>query len=449
MRVYLETYGCQMNEADSELALGVLEKKGYQRTLDIAEADVVLVNTCAVRQHAEERVLGRLGYFSTFKSRKPNMVIGVLGCMGQHLKERLLALSHGGGVVDLVVGPDGYRRLPELIERARGGDPFVDIRLDRNELYSDLEPLRAQGVRAWVPIMRGCNRFCTFCIVPLVRGRERCLPVTAVLDQVKKCVEAGFREIVFLGQTVNSYRDEESDFADLLRLTNEIDGVERIRFTSPHPADMSDEVINAMAECEKVMPQLHLPLQSASNSVLEHMKRGYTIEQFDEIVGKLRHRVPGIALGTDIIVGFHNESEQDFLATYEYLERTRFDSAFMFKYSRREGTRSYRWGDTVPEEEKNRRLQAIIQLQEKISAEINQGWIGKTVEVLVEGRSKKGEGQLSGKSPQFKTVVFPDDGSACGDKVMVRITEATAHTLIGEHSFGDSKQRGNDMNKEV
>jgi len=431
-KLYIETYGCQMNEADSELALGILQDKGYTRTYEIAESDVILVNTCAVREHAEERILGRLGYFSTIKSRKPDIVVGVLGCMGQHLQDQLLTPSNGADGVDLVIGPDGYRRLPELIDRARGSDPFLDVRLDRHELYSDVDPLRTEGVRAWVSVMRGCDKFCTFCIVPFVRGRERCLPAATVLEQVTRCADEGFQEIVFLGQTVNSYRDGDTDFGDLLRRANDVPGVERIRFTSPHPAKMTDSVIDAMADCGKVMPQLHLPLQSASDAMLERMQRSYTIDEYDEIVGKLRQRIPDIALGTDIIVGFHGETEEDFLATHEYMKRTRFDSAFMFKYSMREGTRSCKWGDTVSEEGKGSRLRTVIELQEGISAEINRSWVGREVEVLVEGESKNGDGQLSGKSRQFKTVVFPGNGCMPGDIRSLRVRGATAHTLIGE-----------------
>lgn len=429
-KLYLETYGCQMNEADSEVILGHLRGHGYQRTQDITEADVVLVNTCAVREHAEERIFGRLGYFSTYKTRKPELVVGVLGCMGQHLKQKLLEFPQSGGVVDLVVGPDGYRRLPQLIAQARDGDPFLDVRLDRDELYTDIEPLRAEGVRAWVSIMRGCNKFCTFCIVPFVRGRERCLPSGVVLDQVKQCADQGFKEIIFLGQTVNSYRYEDVSFADLLCLANEVEGIERIRFTSPHPSDMTDDVIDAMAVCDKVMPQLHLPLQSASNRVLEHMKRTYTVEQYDEVVQKIREKVRDIALGTDIIVGFHGETEEDFLHTYDYMRKNRYDSAFMFQYSLREGTRAFPWGDTVPEEEKGRRLQAIIDLQEKVSAEVNQGLIGESVEVLIEGDSRKVASQMFGKSRQFKTVVFPKNGHRPGALAELSVTSATGHTLM-------------------
>lgn len=430
-KLYLETYGCQMNEADSELVLGHLRPHGYERTREIAEADVVLVNTCAVREHAEERIFGRLGFFSTYKARNPDLVVGVLGCMGQHLKQKLLDAPQAGSVVDLVVGPDGYRRLPQLIMQARDEEPFLEVRLDRDELYTDLQPVRTEGVRAWISIMRGCDKFCSFCIVPFVRGRERCLPLSAVLDQVKRCADEGYREVLFLGQTVNSYRDGSVTFADLLDRTNEVEGIERIRFTSPHPSDMSDDLIEAMGECDKVMPQLHLPLQSASNRVLEHMKRTYTIEQYDTIVHKLRDRVQGLALGTDIIVGFHDETEEDFLATYEYMEKTRYDSAFMFKYSLREGTRAYPWGDTMPEGEKGRRLQAIIDLQERISLEINRSWVGRTVEVLIEGESKKAESQLFGKSSQFKTVVFSNEGHRAGETVPVQVEDATAHTLFG------------------
>jgi tRNA-2-methylthio-N6-dimethylallyladenosine synthase len=308
------------------------------------------------------------------------------------------------------------------------------VRLDRDETYADITPVRGEGIRAWVTVMRGCDKFCTFCIVPYVRGRERSVPLAALLDQVRVLADQGYKEVVYLGQTVNAYRDGEHDFADLLRRTAEIDGIERIRFTSPHPSDMSERVIDAMATCAKVAPYLHLPLQSGSNRVLDRMKRGYTIEHYTTLVERLRSAIPGLALSTDIIVGFPGEEEVDFQATHKIMAEVRYDSAFMFKYSAREGTKAYKWQETVSEEEKGQRLQTIIALQERIAAEINRQTIGQTVEVLIEGPAKRPTGWLSGKTRQFKTTVFPGAGVQPGNLVSVRVASTTAHTLIGEAS---------------
>ncbi len=418
--VYIETYGCQMNVADSELMRGHLARSGYTAASDPAEADVILLNTCAIREHAEERIFGRLGTLAQYKLRKPHLQIGLAGCMAQHFRDRLLDR------LDFVVGPDAYRRLPELLS----GDPFVDVRLDREETYADIAPERGDGVRAWITIMRGCDKFCTFCIVPGKGGRERSVPASAVLEQVRDAAARGYREVVFLGQTVNAYRDGDTDFAALLRAADAIDGIERIRFTSPHPSDMSDAAIAAMASCAKVSPQLHLPLQSGSTPVLERMARGYTADEYLRLVERLRAAVPELALSTDIIVGFPGETERDFELTLELMRTVRYDSAFMFKYSRRDHTRAAKWDETVDEVDKTRRLQAVIALQEHVAAEINAGWIGREVEVLVEGPAKRPAGWLAGKTPQFKTAVLPAGAAHCGDLVRVRVADATAHTLI-------------------
>jgi tRNA-2-methylthio-N6-dimethylallyladenosine synthase len=422
--VYVESFGCQMNLADTELMLGHLVRSGYECTKDPAAADVILVNTCAIRDHAEERIYGRLGALARHKLERPHVRIGLTGCLAQHARETLLDLVP---CLDFVVGPDAYRRLPRLIE----GGPFVDVRLDRDETYADLAPQREAGVRAWVTIMRGCDRFCTFCVVPYVRGRERSLPADAVLDQVRSAAAEGYREVVFLGQTVNAYRHGGVDFGALLRRANEVDGIVRFRFTSPHPCDMTDSVISAMADCEKVCPQIHLPVQSGSTPVLTRMDRGYSAAEYLRLVERLRTAVPEIALSTDIMVGFPGESAKDFEATLDLMRATRFDHAFMFKYSRREHTRAAKWDESVSEEEKGRRLQEVIQLQERISAEINAKAVGTEVEVLVEGPARRSAGRLVGKTPQFKTTVFPGEVAAVGSVVTVRVQDSTAHTLIG------------------
>ena len=427
-KLYVETYGCQMNLADSELMLGLLQPHGFESTPRPDAADVILVNTCAIRERAEERIVGRLGDLRKYKARKPGVVLGLTGCMAQHHRDRLLAKAP---FLDLVLGPDSYRSLPDLLAQTEADEPLVSVRLDRNETYADVRPARETGIRAWVTVMRGCDKFCTFCIVPFVRGRERSLPAAALLDQVRALAEQGYKEVVYLGQTVNAYRDGDVDFGRLLRDTARIDGIERIRFTSPHPSDMDDGVIDALADCAKVAPYVHLPLQAASNRVLERMARGYTVEAYAALVDRLRAAVPGLALSTDVIVGFPGEDDADFRATRDFMAETRYDFAYMFKYSAREGTKAYQWDETVSEAEKGRRLQEIIRLQEAIGARRNRALVGDRVDVLVEGPAKKPDGWLAGKDPRFKTVVFPDNGAQPGDLVPVHVTSATAHTLRG------------------
>jgi tRNA-2-methylthio-N6-dimethylallyladenosine synthase len=432
-RVFLETYGCQMNVADSELMAGVLERAGMELVDRAEDADAVILNTCAIREHAELRVLGRLGEFAHLKRKNPDLIVGVAGCMAQHLRKRLFDRKR---VLDLVVGPDGYRDLPGLLRRA-ASVPTSAIRLDRDETYGDLEPRREPGVRAWVTVQRGCDKFCSYCVVPYTRGRERSLPLAELVEQVERATEKGFREIVFLGQTVNSYHDGTHDFADLLRAAAAIPGVLRIRYTSPHPADMNERVIRAMVECEPVMPHVHLPLQSGSDRVLAAMQRSYTLERYQRVLELIRARIPGVAVSTDIIVGFPGETDEDFEATRAYMERSRFDAAFLFKYSARPDTRSFKLPETVDEAGKGRRLALLLEQQQQISGEIHDGYLGREVEVLVDGVSSRGKGgghppQLYGKSREFKTVVWADDGAAPGTLHRVRVVGATPITLLGE-----------------
>ena len=430
--VYIETYGCQMNVADTELILGTLGRHGYERVAGPEAADVILLNTCAIREHAEARVLGRLGDLGRYKTARPSVRLGVTGCMAQHLRDKL---RDAAPQVDLLVGPDGYRHLPALLEpdAADPVDPHLGLRLDPDETYADLPVARESGVRAWITIMRGCDRFCTFCIVPYVRGRERSLPGPVLVEQTRRLVDAGVREVVFLGQTVNAYRCDDWDFARLLRETSRIEGLRRIRFTSPHPAEMTDAAIDAMAECDAVMPQLHLPVQSGSDAILARMERDYTVDAYERLVGKLRARVAGLALSTDVIVGFPGETDADFAATEALMARVGYDSAFLFKYSAREGTRAWKWTDDVPEDEKARRLERLIALQERTSAERNRAQVGRDVEVLVEGPAKRPDGWVFGKSREFRTVVLPGP-AAPGDLVTVRVESATSHTLTGRRS---------------
>jgi len=426
--VYVETYGCQMNVADTELMLGHLAAHGYRRADGPESADVILLNTCAIREHAEQRIYGRLGELSRHKVRRPGVVLGVAGCMAQHLRDRLIERVPQ---VDLVIGPDGYRELPSLVDQARE-EPTLAVRLSRVETYGDLMPARADGVRAWVSIMRGCDKFCTFCIVPYVRGRERSLPADEVIRQVEHAAAEGFKEIVFLGQTVNAYRHENVDFAELLRRADRIEGIERIRFTSPHPADMTDRAVEAIAACDKVMPQVHLPLQSASNAVLERMRRIYTIEAYDELVAKLRDAIPGLALTTDIIVGFPGETETDFEATRAFMRHVRYDGAFIFKYSPRLGAKSAAWEDDVSDAEKTRRITLLVEEQKQTSLERNAASVGAEAEVLVEGPSKKSSDHWFGKTEHFKTAVFRHDNERVGDLVRMKVAAASPYTLFGE-----------------
>lgn len=428
--IFIETYGCQMNVSDSELMTGILTQAGHRTVSDIDDADVILLNTCAIRENAETKVINRLKHLNHRKRREDNLIIGVCGCMAQHLRDKLLDAAP---YVDIVMGPDAYRNLPMALNAVVSGDPFLGLQLNKAEDYADISPIRKEGVRAWLTIQRGCDKMCTFCIVPFVRGRERSIPQKILKDDVERLVDEGFKEIVLLGQTVNSYNDGNHDFGELLWSIADVEGIERVRFTSPHPADATDSMIDAMENCPKVCKQLHLPLQSGSTQVLERMRRTYTAEEYRDLVCKLRERIPEIALSTDVIVGFCGETDQDFTETYTLMEEIRFDSAFMFKYSDREGTLANKMlDDDVPEIEKGRRLNEIISLQEQISADINQSMIGTTVPVLVEGNSKRDSEQYYGKSDTFKTTVFPKDMAHIGDIVNVEIHSATAHTLIGQ-----------------
>jgi tRNA-2-methylthio-N6-dimethylallyladenosine synthase len=426
-RVYLETYGCQMNEADSELIAGVLTHAGLELVERPEDADVLLLNTCAVRAHAEQRVLGRITELGRFKARRPDLLVGVTGCMAQHLRGRLLDHARA---LDFVVGPDGYRDLPALLERA-AREPVAVVRPDPDETYGDLEPRRGPGVRAWVTVQRGCDKFCTYCVVPYTRGRERSLPLADVLREVRRSVAGGCREVVLLGQTVNSWHDGEHDFADLLRAARDVEGLLRVRYISPHPTHMDERLIEVMAEGGPLCPHVHLPLQSASDRVLEAMGRGYTLAQYQDVVARLRAAVPALALSTDIIVGFPGESAEDFQQTLDTLSSTRFDSAFLFKYSARPDTRAFGVEETVSEEEKSRRLAQVIELQHAISGAMNDRWVGREVEALIEGPARRDPGQLYARTAQFKAIFLPNDGSAAGTLRRLRVTAATAITLSG------------------
>jgi len=429
--VYIETYGCQMNLADSELVARILHEAGYALTDRPEDADVILLNTCAVRAHAEDRALGRAAQLGGLRAQRPWLTIGILGCVAQRLGAALPGRTPS---VDLVVGPDGYRRLPALLARPRE-QGLVDVRRDRREAYADLVPLRRTRTNAWVTVSRGCDRFCAFCIVPFVRGRQRCVPPDEVLRQVEEAAARGYREITLLGQTVSSYVFGDTAFAGLLRRVARVPGVARVRFVSPYPADFTPELVEVMASEPAVCAALHLPVQSGSDAQLALMGRGYDVAQYRRLVQQLRQAMPGIVLTTDVMAGFCGETAADFAATLDLLETVRFDAAFMFRYSPRPGTRACtRLRDDVPEEVKIARLERIIATQERISAEINQGHVGAEFEVLVEGPSRRGVGseqRYFGRTEGGKVVVFQDAAPA-NSLVRVRINGATSHTLFGE-----------------
>jgi len=413
--VYVETYGCQMNLNYTEIVLGILSANGYGVASRPEEADVILLNTCAVREHAEQRVLERLNHLKPYKRQKPWLVVGILGCMAERLRSR---------------------KLPQLLEHAFAGEQGIAVRLSRVETYDDIEPLRTEGISAWVSIMRGCDKFCTFCIVPFTRGRERSRPLNSIVAELQRLSERGFKEVTLLGQNVNSYRDPVSgaDFADLLAACAQAVPHMRIRYLTSHPSDMSDKLIETMAAYPNICKYIHLPVQSGSNRILRLMNRGYTVEQYLERIERIRQVMPDCALSTDIIAGFCTETEEDHQATLELLQTVRYDGAYMFKYSPREGTRAWKWGDDVPEEVKLRRLNEIIALQQQISYEVNQEReIGRIHEVLVEGPSKRNPEEWQGRTDTNKVVIFPRTPEcSVGALVRVRIHRATSATLLGE-----------------
>lgn len=432
--VYIETYGCQMNLNDTEIVQGILVRRGFQLAESIEDADVVLLNTCAIRENAERKIHERLKHLRYWRKRRPDMVVGVLGCMAERLRKSLVGEQ---GLVDVVVGPDEYRRLPELIERAFIGEQGIAVKLSRVETYDDITPIRTLGISAWISIMRGCDKFCTFCVVPFTRGRERSRLLESIVREAVQLWEQGFREVTLLGQNVNSYRDPEGkgDFADLLAAVAEAVPCMRIRYTTSHPYDMSDKLIETMASYSNICPYIHLPVQSGSDRILQLMNRHYSVAWYLGRVAKIRATIPHCALSTDIIVGFCTETEEDHRKTLELLETVRYDGAYMFKYSPRENTKAWKMGDDVPDEVKSRRLEEVIALQNRISWEINQGEIGKTHQVLVEGPSKRDPSQWQGRTDTNKVVIFPHVGTQAtyivGDTIRVRIERATSATLFG------------------
>lgn len=419
-----------MNLADTELIMGILHGYGYGLAKELDEADVVLLNTCSIRENAEQRIYGRLGNLKTLKNSNPNLVVGVLGCMAERLRKDLVEEKK---IVDLVVGPDEYRRMPEFIDLAFNGEKGIGVRLSKTETYDDIIPYREDGLSAWISVMRGCDKFCTFCVVPFTRGRERSRSIKSIIEEIKLLSDRGFKEISLLGQNVNSYLDGENDFADLLAASAKVDPTMRIRFTTSHPQDLSDKLLHTIAEHENICNSIHLPVQSGSNRILELMNRTYTIEHYLNLIDKARKLMPDVSLTTDIISGFPTETEEDHKMTLHVMESVRYDGAYMFKYSPREGTKAYRMEDDVTDEIKSRRLQEIIQFQQKIAYDINQTLIGKEQIILVEGTSKKSDEFLSGRTDTNKVVIIPKDKQIkTGDYVSVKINRATQATLFAD-----------------
>ncbi len=425
--VYVETYGCQMNVSDSELMLGKLAAHGYEAVESPEGADVILVNTCAIRDHAEQRVIGRLGELR--RHMKPDTVVGVTGCMAQRLGARLLDQAKH---VSLVIGPDGYRALPDLVEGARRGRRTAATDFDLEEHYEDFQPRRFDRVKAWIPVQRGCDYRCTYCIVPTTRGPERSRRLADVVREAEAVVADGMTEVVVLGQTVNSYHDGEHDFADLLRALGEVNGLRRVRFTSPHPNDFSDRVIAAMAEVPAVCEHVHLPMQSGSSRTLKRMLRRYTREGFLECVGRLREAIPGLSLTTDIIVGFPGETDEDFEETLSAVREVGFDDAFTFKFSPREGTPATRLPAEleVPDEVASGRLERLIDTVRSGAREKNLTQLGRRCEVLVEKVARRGE-LLQTRTRDFRTVLVPGDESLIGSYLDVELTGTTGSTFTG------------------
>ena len=435
-KLYIETYGCQMNVADSEVVASVMQMAGYETTEDINEADAVLLNTCSVRDNAEQKIFHRLDALAAIKRKRP-FIIGVLGCMAERVKADLLEHHHA----DLVAGPDAYLSLPDLTAQAETGHKAINIELSTSETYKDIVPQRLHGARigGFVSIMRGCNNFCHYCIVPYTRGRERSRDVESILREVRDLRDRGFKEVTLLGQNVNSYemRNEESEvrngFPELLRRVAEEAPGMRIRFTTSHPKDMSDETLRVIAEMPNVCKHIHLPVQSGSDRILKLMNRKYTREWYLGRVEAIRRIVPDCGLSTDIFVGYHSETEEDHQLSLSLMREVQYDSAFMFKYSERPGTyASKHLPDDVPEEEKIRRLNELIALQTDISAQQNKKDEGKEFDVLIEGFSKRSREQLMGRTEQNKAVIIPKGTHHIGETVRVRITSSTSATLLGE-----------------
>lgn len=431
--VYIETYGCQMNEYDSQILAGILSKTDKYNIISEPEgADYILLNTCSVRENAEITIYNRLNHLKQYKKKRKNLVVGIVGCMAERLRKDIFAKSE---LVKIVIGPDEYRLAPDILKNSLAGETGIAVRLSRVETYEDIIPLRKEGVSAWLAIMRGCNHFCSYCVVPYTRGRERSRSSDSILKEIELLKNEGFKEVTLLGQNVNSYFDKNSNtnFPKLLRKVAEIASSMRIRYVTSHPLDMSDELIETMNKFENICNYIHLPFQSGSNRILKLMNRGYTREHYIERINKIKSTLSEYSLSTDIIAGFPTETDQDHQQTIELIKEVRFDGAFMFKYSPREGTKAFKMRDDVPEELKVHRLNEIIDLQNKISRDNNKSEIGRTYEVLVEKTSKKKPNEWMGRTKHNKVVIFDNSDSKhkMGDTISVKITRSNSATLVG------------------
>jgi tRNA-2-methylthio-N6-dimethylallyladenosine synthase len=437
-KTFIETYGCQMNVADSEVVAAIMQMDGFETTQEIKDADLILINTCSIRENAEQKVLSRLQYFQSLKRKNKNLIVGVLGCMAERVKEKLIQEHHA----DLVVGPDSYLDLPHLIGTVENGAKAINVELSTTETYKDIIPLKLSGIKisGFISIMRGCNNFCSYCIVPYTRGRERSREPESILNELRVLKSQGYREVTLLGQNVNSYLyvngEEKIDFPHLLELVAlEVPDM-RIRFTTSHPKDMSDKTLEIIAKYDNICKQIHLPAQSGSSKILKAMNRKYTREWYLDRIAAIRRVVPEASISTDLFCGFCSETEEDHQETLSLMREVGFDAAFMFKYSERPGTYAAKHiPDNVPEDIKIKRLEEIIALQLEISLLRNKEDIGKTMEVLVEGFSKRSREKLFGRTSQNKVVIFDKNTHRIGDKVKVKIKEATAATLFGDSVF--------------
>ena len=432
-KIFIETYGCQMNFGDSEIVVSVMQDEGYFYTENIEEADIILINTCSVRDNAEQRIWGRLSEMRRLRRKKPNLLVGVIGCMAERLKEELLESGCG---VDIVAGPDTYRDLPKLCREAESGGKGINTLLSTEETYADIAPVRLDknGVSGFISIMRGCNNFCSYCVVPYTRGRERSRDYKTIVNEARTLFENGYREVTLLGQNVNSYLNGEVNFPKLLAKVADISPLLRVRFATSHPKDLSDELIATMASYRNICKAIHLPAQSGSNAQLEKMNRKYTREWYLERIAAIKKAMPECSITTDLISGFCGETLEDHAATLSLMREVGYSSAFMFKYSVRPDTFSARhFEDDVTEQEKTRRLTEVIALQNELSLEGNRRDIGKRFEVLIEGSSKRSDKQLCGRTSQNKMVVFDRvEGYGAGDYIEVEITDCSSATLFGK-----------------
>ena len=438
-RFYIESYGCQMNFADSEIVASILNKEGFGATRNVEEADLVFINTCSIREKAEQTVRKRLTEFKKLKKEKKGMLVGVLGCMAERLKAKFLEEEK---LVDIVVGPDAYRSLPGLVEEAEGGQKAVNVLLSRDETYADISPVRldSNGVSAFVSIMRGCNNMCSFCVVPFTRGRERSRDAESIINECRDLFTQGYREVSLLGQNVDSYyfvdetKDEIVTFAKLLEKVALISPLLRVRFSTSHPKDITDEVLHIMVKHENICNYIHLPVQSGSSRILQLMNRTYTREWYMAKVDRIRELIPDCGISSDVITGFCTETEEDHQDTLSIMESSRYDFSYMFFYSERPGTLAERrYKDDVPDEVKKRRLQEVVEVQNRLSLESNKKDIGKVFKVLIEGDSKKNNKEWKGRNSQNKMIVFPKENNTLkkGDYVEVKVTDCTQATLLG------------------